>query len=454
MPGRIYRFGSFRLDEQSRQLLSESKPVAITPKVFDTLLFLVSNAGRTISRDELIQAVWPDTFVEEGNLNYNMPQLRKILGEHGPGDLYVQTIPKVGYRFVGRVETPETDVPGERIPGAGIWKTRYVVIGSAAILLAAGVVFWATRPATLERRLGQISGVSRITGYPGDEQAPSLSPDGEQVAFSWNGGNRSKRSIYITRIGATTPLQLTNSDSEDDDPAWSPDGSQIAFIRWYDTMHSAIVLVPALGGPERKIYAGRFMRSEYPHARPMLAWSPDGKSIAFAAAGESGNSGLLHLLSLETGKSQILVPRAQQAGLDSSPAFSPNGEWLAYTHYYGMENAQMMVQRLGVGFTPRGEPLTIAGAGQSPRSPSWSPDSRGLVFCDYTRIIEWQPGPQYGYSTCSTDSSANCPRSGGVAAFVSSPQPWVRRLFISGCCPSIPARTSRLAHRPAGSRPQ
>jgi DNA-binding winged helix-turn-helix (wHTH) protein len=69
MAGPIYQFGPFRLDERARSLTREGEPVAITPKVFDTLVFLVSNAGRSVSRDEVIKAVWPDTFVEEGNLN-------------------------------------------------------------------------------------------------------------------------------------------------------------------------------------------------------------------------------------------------------------------------------------------------------------------------------------------------------------------------------------------------
>ena len=103
MPGHVYQFGPFQLDERARILLRQGEPVSITPKVFDTLAFLVANAGRTVSREELIQAVWPDTFVEEGNLNYNMSQLRTILGESATETSYIQTIPKRGYRFVAEM---------------------------------------------------------------------------------------------------------------------------------------------------------------------------------------------------------------------------------------------------------------------------------------------------------------------------------------------------------------
>ena len=160
-------------------------------------------------------------------------------------------------------------------------KKRYLlivgIVGAAAAIVAFGInVSRPHAPSAASSALGPISGLSRITSYPGDERAPSLSPDGAQVAFSWTGQEGSNRDIYITRIGATTPLRLTTDSAEDDDPAWSPDGSQIVFIRQYDVKNAAIFLIPSLGGAERKIYSGQFQRSNYPAARPMLAFG--GKS--------------------------------------------------------------------------------------------------------------------------------------------------------------------------------
>jgi eukaryotic-like serine/threonine-protein kinase len=96
----LYEFGSFCLDSQKRTLLRGGVPIALTPKVFDTLLVLVQNSGQPISRDELMQAVWPDSFVEEGNLTQNISVLRKALGS---ADRYIVTIPGRGYQFVERV---------------------------------------------------------------------------------------------------------------------------------------------------------------------------------------------------------------------------------------------------------------------------------------------------------------------------------------------------------------
>ena len=150
MDRKIYQFGPFRVDERARMLLRDGQTVSITPKVFDTLLFLIANAGRTVSREELIQSVWPDTFVEEGNLNYNMSQLRTILGEYEPGVSYIQTVPKRGYRFVVEI-TQVNDAPGP--PGSPTqppWKHRLVWITSAAVLILAtgGATLWRLNLAT------------------------------------------------------------------------------------------------------------------------------------------------------------------------------------------------------------------------------------------------------------------------------------------------------------------
>jgi DNA-binding winged helix-turn-helix (wHTH) protein/Tfp pilus assembly protein PilF len=96
---RYYEFDSFRIDVDERRLIRGIDPVPLTPKVFDVLLALVENRGRTLGKDELIERVWADTFVEDGNLNRNISLLRKILGEDSRNPHYIRTVPKRGYRF-------------------------------------------------------------------------------------------------------------------------------------------------------------------------------------------------------------------------------------------------------------------------------------------------------------------------------------------------------------------
>lgn len=99
----FYVFGPFSLDASSRLLLKDGQPVSLAPKVVETLIVLVENAGQLVDKDELMKKVWPDTFVEEGNLTKNIFVLRKSLGEFDGGREYIETMPKRGYRFVASV---------------------------------------------------------------------------------------------------------------------------------------------------------------------------------------------------------------------------------------------------------------------------------------------------------------------------------------------------------------
>jgi DNA-binding winged helix-turn-helix (wHTH) protein len=99
----FYEFGPFRLDPVERLLLRQNTPVMLTPKVFDILLMLVRNGGRALEKEEFMREIWPDSFVEEGNLNRNISTLRKALGDAQEGNKFIETIPKRGYRFVASV---------------------------------------------------------------------------------------------------------------------------------------------------------------------------------------------------------------------------------------------------------------------------------------------------------------------------------------------------------------
>src|SRR5262252_2907096 len=99
----MFQFGPFSLVPTERVVLRDGIPVPLTPKVFDTLVYLVRNRGKLLTKDELLKEIWPNTFVEEVNLAVNISALRKVFGE-GPQDCrYIATIPGSGYRFVAEV---------------------------------------------------------------------------------------------------------------------------------------------------------------------------------------------------------------------------------------------------------------------------------------------------------------------------------------------------------------
>lgn len=105
----LYTFGEFRLDPFEHALFHRNELVPLTPKALETLIALVRRAGHVVSKEDLIQEVWPDTFVEEGNLNVNISALRKALAERGKDQGFIETIPRRGYRFVAPIEVASAD---------------------------------------------------------------------------------------------------------------------------------------------------------------------------------------------------------------------------------------------------------------------------------------------------------------------------------------------------------
>ncbi len=105
--GYLYRFGPFALDSRKRILSRAGSPVSLTPKAFDVLLFLVQNPNRLVTKEELLQAVWGDTFVEEGNLTQYISHLRKALGDNSEDARLIVTIARKGYQFTADVIVAE-----------------------------------------------------------------------------------------------------------------------------------------------------------------------------------------------------------------------------------------------------------------------------------------------------------------------------------------------------------
>jgi len=147
---KIYEFGEWRLDPAEHLLLRNGSAVPLGPKVFDTLLVLVENAGRLVTKNEFMNRVWPDTFVEGLTLTQNISRLRKVLGnEEAP---VIETVPKRGYRFLPpvavRERTQATGLAAQvKLPGSrdGVRLSRDVYVPFIGALLLA-VLILANRP--------------------------------------------------------------------------------------------------------------------------------------------------------------------------------------------------------------------------------------------------------------------------------------------------------------------
>ena len=157
----VYEFDSFRIDAGKRLLWKRGEPLALTPKVFDTLLYLVKNAGKTIGKDELMAAIWPDTIVEENNLNKSISALRQLLGETPGEHRFIATVPGKGYRFVASVVessvkgTQHADVVAQERDSGNVHQT----VGLRAPVLPAETKFPSAR---LKMLLGAVAALALL----------------------------------------------------------------------------------------------------------------------------------------------------------------------------------------------------------------------------------------------------------------------------------------------------
>ena len=268
-----------------------------------------------------------------------------------------------------------------------------VAVAAAILAIVVAASWWLTGGTRGPVRL-EVDGIASITNLPGNKLDPAYSPDGSAIAFSWRGPDGNSPGIYVLDANASMPRRLTLSGFNDMSPAWSPDGAGIAFERVRPNGVNELIVIPAAGGPERKL---RDVRQSAPlvGTRPLLTWTADGSAIVIPTLDvDADGRASLFRIGLRGEPPQRLFASTGGDG-DSYPAFSPDGRWLAY----GLAergSARLFVRRMGLNGLPEGPPQEVpggAGAGAAPiRSPMWSPDSARLVFAAGARLLEWEVG--------------------------------------------------------------
>jgi Tol biopolymer transport system component/predicted Ser/Thr protein kinase len=209
-----------------------------------------------------------------------------------------------------------------------------------------------------------------LTSYTGSELYPSFSPDGNQVAFSWDGEKQDNFDIYVKLVGSGTALRLTTDPAPEDNPAWSPDGRQIAFVRQRGNQASVYLISP-LGGAERKLADFRLAR------QPSISWSPDGKWLAVAELEPQEKNGIF-LIPVERGERRRLT--SNSVSVDHSPAFSPDGRFLAYASCSGWYSCDVHLAELGPDLLPKGQPRRLTHQGVYMLGIAWTADGQSLVY--------------------------------------------------------------------------
>ncbi len=399
----ILRFGEFELDLSRQTLSRRGIRLKLQNQPCQVLTLLIQHAPEIVTRDEIRQHVWGnDVYIDtERSINFCIRQIRGVLLDNAADPRFIETLPREGYRFIapleGSVQRESADQNGgapakEEIRDVAVRPNRHrwtiVSIGLAAMLAVAAVTFWILRRDVPVR----VSGISPVTSYPGDEREPSLSPDGRQVAFSWDGED-ARRHIYVKLLGEERPLRLTQDPADDSFPVWSPDGKQIAFMRRRTDSESEIMLIPSIGGPERilhRIQVGHFVSG----SGRMMSWSADGKWLCFTSELGPSSHHALFLLSLDSGSVRPFFARSGSPEGDSSPAFSPDGRWLAFARYAGAFNSKLFIQRVTAKLEPAGEPHLVLNTSGNSTTPVWLSDSKRILFLDHDgeRIMQAQIG--------------------------------------------------------------
>lgn len=351
-----FEFGKFLLVPQEKALFLEGKPVTITPKAFDLLQILVENHGRLVERDKLLDAIWADSFVEEGNLTFTIRLLRKTLGDKTKDPRFIETVPKRGYRFISPVREvfdgaePKAETePRESVTGqaeeepahastavaivpeqetpAPRSSSVYIPIGVAVVLLVTAIIAWALFVQNRDAKANPVLFApfkSQKLSANGKVAHALLSPDGKSVFYT-NGTVGDKQSIWRRNLetGENTEI-MPPTDEWYAGLAISPDGNMLYFARRASNPIGQfdVYRISIFGGIPQKIID---------QTQGWISVSPDGKSLSFVRCPYSDDEfcSLWTADSADGKNEKQLVVKSRPYRIGDNQ-FSPDGKSVAF----------------------------------------------------------------------------------------------------------------------------
>lgn len=403
-PSERLRIGECVVDLSLREILApgQDKPQRVTVKSINVLMTLISHGGKVVSREALLDWVWPDTTPSDDVVTQAITQLRRALGDDRVQPHYIETIAKQGYRLLEPVEwletapapasagpspaTPAIDAVAEpaRMPPRRSW-SKWALAGSLAaiaiVVLAASRLLPETQapvpaaaPATARAGIEAAPvQVVRLTSVPGMESWPNISPDGNLVVYTRYDEESGSAWLMLQTsspvVGhALTPPVKARYDTM---PVWSPDGREIAFFRSVGEQVCRLMLIPASGGEPREIAPcpgdsmGKF------------GWHPDGTRLVIGGTRGAGDvSGPLQTLDIATGRYQALRYDRRDSDVDIGPTYSPDGKWIAFHRNLSVADLWRIPAAGGV-------PQRLTQLKTNLYGLAWTPDSRSIVFGRY-----------------------------------------------------------------------
>jgi len=329
----IYEFEDFVLDPQDKTLLFRGRAIHLTPKELQTLVLLVENNGRALSKQEMMTALWEDAFVEESNLAKQISQLRKVF--NSKGSKLIETVPKHGYRFKAELSHVEVKPDSEVVFAA-----RTVKRLTVAAPHQPDEKPFALAPA--RRSFSRTTFVMMLIGGLGI------------VLFGMFFG-RQLFSPNPVPIDPYAPIRLTDNPNDDTGPQWTKDG-RIRFWRVYPDHHSEAWTMNADGSEQTLI--------KDPPGRQVVSWSPDESKIIYIKSGEPGRS----YVSNADGSGETLLP-------GRGGEWSSDSKMLVYMQRVSGDNFDIFTYSI-----ESGKITNITNSPAFDADPSFSPDGRTVVF--------------------------------------------------------------------------
>ena len=372
----IYRFGEFCFSLGERRLTRGTEEVGLVPKAQDMLYLFLEHPGQLLSKQFLLQELWPDSFVEEGVLSVYVSILRKALGDTTGTCHYIETVPKSGYRFIAQVSCEIPIGPASTLPPPSAMKVKRLAMVAIIVLaiISGAFQFIRVRRQPQSFTYYALEKSHPLTSIPGVVYQPALSPNGESLAYAWAPFDNGPINIYVQNGAASERSQLTEGPGYSIAPAWSPDGRRIAYLHSERDGASVEVLVVDVNPrstPRKLAELGRFVSTLSPI--PSLDWSPDGALLLSSATTGDVRFPSLVLISATTGEKTLLTQPATQAA-DGDARFSWDGETIVFRRSLGssMDDLYLMPARGGPARRLTSDMRRIRGV-------AWSSEGHSLI---------------------------------------------------------------------------
>jgi Tol biopolymer transport system component/DNA-binding winged helix-turn-helix (wHTH) protein len=383
---RFLAVGEHIVDVDTLRLLTRPGEPRLTPKAAAVLLQLARSAGRTLSRDDLLNEVWKGTCPTPDVLTQAVKDLRRALGDDLHAPRFVETLPRLGYRLVASTRFLDSLDARSALASAGNDTTAVAPIAtnrrrqmavraaSAAFgLIVSGVVAMALHrqqagTAELKPRW-HVSDARSITADPGPENFPRISPDGTRIAYSVKDADRYNAHIVQRSLAQSRVMRLTEpTPGLESYPVWSPDGSTIAFARHVGD-GCKILTAPALGGSERLVGACTAGALNY------FSWTPDERHLVRTMPSAPDASDMaITLVPIDGGANERLAYAHGVADLDLDARYSPDGSQIAFRRGASPYSDLFVVSANG------GPVRQVTHLASRMRGFDWTRDGSALVF--------------------------------------------------------------------------